>query len=81
MRLGLTIQRHCLPSVRVLWTIEDSRSEPATTVSQLLEQINEIIPLESEDWGLEDYVVEVLGFECLHFSELSRILREDDQVQ
>ena len=42
--------------------------------------MNDVIPLESEDWGLEDYAVEVRGFECLHFSELGQLLREDDEV-
>ena len=51
------------------------------TISQMLEQVNEILPLESEDWGIEDYAVEVRGFECLHFSELSQILKEDDEVR
>ena len=53
----------------------------SATISQLLEQVNEILPLESEDWGIEDYAVEVGGFECLHFSELSQILKEDDEVR
>ena len=54
-----------------------------TTISQFLEQVNEVVPLESEDWGLEDYAVEVGGFECLHFAELGGaqgVLREGDVV-
>lgn len=79
------VQRHHLPLVRVLWTVELLRPPYAAagasvTISQLLEQINEIIPLESEDWGLEDYSVEVRGFECLHFSEITQVLKEDDEV-
>jgi hypothetical protein len=85
MRLRLIVQRHCLPPVQLLWTVGDVplpfTPEPAATISQFLEQVNEVIPLESEDWGLEDYAVEVRGFECLHFSELSHILREDDEVR
>lgn len=85
MRLQLTVQRHLLPPVHVLWTVGVLRPPYAAagttaTIAQLLEQINEIIPLESEDWGLEDYAVEVRGFECLHFSELNHILKEDDDV-
>ena len=49
------------------------------TIAQLLDQINEVVPLEAADWGLEDYVVEVNGFECLHFCSLS-ILKENDHV-
>ncbi|KAL8850515.1 MAG: hypothetical protein Q9221_004563 [Calogaya cf. arnoldii] len=85
MRLRLTIHRHGLPPARVLWTVADVRpphsaAGPERTVAQLLEEVNEIIPLESEDWGLEDYAVEVGGFECLHFSGTSQVLKEDDEV-
>lgn len=85
MRLQLIVQRHSLPSVCIIWTVGVLRPPYAAagssaTISQLLEQISEIIPLESEDWGLEDYAVEVRGFECLHFSELNQVLKEDDEV-
>ncbi|KAL4869682.1 hypothetical protein BDV12DRAFT_185006 [Aspergillus spectabilis] len=60
------------------------------TVAQLLEDVNEVIPLETEarlfedqssgQWGLEDYVVEVGGSECLHFMELEGLLRDGDEV-
>ncbi|KAL8629218.1 hypothetical protein Q9189_005069 [Teloschistes chrysophthalmus] len=85
MRLQLTIQRHGLPSARIIWAIDLIPVSAGTTgseatISQLLEQINDIIPLESTDWGLEDYTLEVGGFECLHFSQASRVLKEDDNV-
>lgn len=59
------------------------------TIAQLLEDINEVIPLESGEgaarqgpgqWGLEDYVVEVNGYECLHFMEVEGLLRDGDEV-
>lgn len=62
------------------------------TIAQLLEDVNEVVPLETsvdavgenEDtggqWGLEDYVVEVNGFECLHFMSVDGLLREGDEV-
>ncbi|KAL3465153.1 hypothetical protein BJX64DRAFT_253263 [Aspergillus heterothallicus] len=60
------------------------------TVAQLLEDVNEVIPLETEprlfedessgQWGLEDYVVELGGSECLHFMEVDGLLREGDEV-
>ena len=86
MRLHLTVQRQGLPPVQVLWTTTGLRPTPAaggasTTISQLLEQVNEVIPLEAEEWGLEDYSVEVGGFECLHFAELCQILKEEDHVK
>lgn len=84
MRLKLVIKRHCLPTERVIWTtgsqLNSSSSGASTTIAQLLEAVNNIVPLESGEWGLEDYLVEVRGFECLHFSEISEVLREDDEV-
>ncbi|PLB37687.1 uncharacterized protein BDW47DRAFT_35861 [Aspergillus candidus] len=60
------------------------------TVAQLLEDVNEVIPLETEpalfddeysgQWGLEDYVVETGGSECLHFMEVEGLLRDGDEV-
>ena len=85
MRILLTVHRHGIPPVPLIWTITSTRPPLAAaggsiTVSQFLEQVNDIIPLEYEEWGLEDYAVEVRGFECLHFSELGQVLKEDDEV-
>jgi hypothetical protein len=82
MRLKLLVRRHNLPDTAVVWAI-DASTDP--TISQLLEQVTEIIPLESDgEWGLEDYSVEVKGsasnFECLHFQHVNTILHEDDEV-
>lgn len=112
MRLHLVIQRHGLPLTRILWTTSSpsalfpvapqSPSNVLTsggyTIAQLLEDINQVIPLEtvpvapvadgglavgheaSGQWGLEDYVVEIGGFECLHFMEVEGLLRDGDEV-
>ena len=86
MRLRLTVQRHGLPPVRLLWIAGHILPAPyaaagnSITISQFVEQVNDTIPLESDDWGLEDYAVEVRGFECLHFSEVAQVLKEDDEV-
>ncbi|EEH36457.2 hypothetical protein PAAG_06875 [Paracoccidioides lutzii Pb01] len=134
MRLHLIIQRHCLPTTRVLWTTSSHFSLPSSSavssfatvssstvtstrapnagfgagaaaaasgsgglsIAQLLEDVNEVIPLETQveeefengggigggvgQWGLEDYVVEVAGFECLHFMEVDGLLRDGDEV-
>ncbi|PGH06257.1 hypothetical protein GX51_02454 [Blastomyces parvus] len=136
MRLHLVIQRHGLPTTRVLWTTSSPSSASTQansavssfatvssctitstrapnvgfgagaaaaasgsgglTIAQLLEDVNEVIPLEThveEDigsgggigggagqWGLEDYAVEVMGFECLHFMEVDGLLRDGDEV-
>lgn len=82
MRLRLVVKRHDLPDAAVVWTVETSENP---TISQLLEQVNDIIPLESEgEWGLEDYAVEVRGketnYECLHFQSVKDTLHEDDEV-
>ena len=85
MRLLLIVQRQSLPPVQVLWTASGLRPGLAAnaanlTIAQLLEQVNEVIPLEAEFWGLEDYAVEVRGFECLHFAGLDQVLKDDDEV-
>lgn len=84
MRLRLRINRHDLPTTHITWAIGHSSgaySPKALSIAQLLEQINEVIPLESDDWGLEDYAVDVLGFECLHFQDVSAVLRDGDTVE
>ena len=80
MRLRLTIKRHELPTVQILHGVHNADS---TTISELVAQVNTIVPLESEEgqWGLEDYIVSVSGFECVHFAHVSDILKEDDQVE
>lgn len=85
MRLHLIVQRNALPPVHILWITGAlgplySAAGKELTISQLLEQVNDIIPLESGEWGLEDYIVEVGGFECLHFLEAGQVLKEGDEV-
>ncbi|KAK9414479.1 hypothetical protein SUNI508_11189 [Seiridium unicorne] len=82
MRLRLVVHRNGLPDANVVWPVP---LENKPTIAKLLEQVNEILPLESTDWGLEDYAVELKGndgssFECLHFQPLQSVLKEDDQV-
>jgi hypothetical protein len=81
MRLRLTVRRHGLPPTPVVWNVEFEE----TTISQLLEQVNEAIPLESGEWGLEDYAVELQGnhglkFECLHYQLVGKVMKDDDEV-
>lgn len=52
-----------------------------TTIAKLLEQIHEAVPLESIDWAVDDYYVEVNGYEALHYSAPHYILHEDDEVR
>ncbi|TQS39312.1 hypothetical protein Golomagni_00168 [Golovinomyces magnicellulatus] len=83
MRLRLSIRRNGLPETNIIWSIDTASS---TTVYQLLEQVNEVVPIESDDkWGLEDYAVEIRGekdlnYECLHFQYIANVLKEDDEV-
>jgi hypothetical protein len=83
MRLRITVRRHDLPDCPIVW---DANTEThALTVSELLLDINEVVPIESGEWGLEDYAVEVKGtgkvnYECLHFQPVSRVMKEDDEV-
>ena len=86
MRLRLIIERHGLPSTQLLWTVggpglSSSTSQTSSaTIADLLKQVNQFIPLESDEWGLEDYLVNVSSFECLHFYPLTRLLKENDTV-
>lgn len=76
MRLRLQVSRHELPTVNLLWKVEAAQ----TTVAEFLEHLNNFFPLESEEWGLEDYAVQVGGYECLHFYKLGDILKDEDEV-
>jgi len=80
MRLRLTVLRHRLPPTDFLWSISDEQTNTGTTISRFLTQIDEIVPLEAEHWGLEDYVVCVDNFECLHFQNVGNVLKEGDHV-
>ncbi|KAI8933561.1 hypothetical protein NX059_009295 [Plenodomus lindquistii] len=80
MRLRMTVQRNALPAANILWNVPATNSNAAYTITRLLEDVNHIMPLEAENWGLEDYAVEVGGFECLHFTPVTQALKEDDHV-
>lgn len=81
MRLRLAVRRNGVPEVKLMWNVE---TDSDFTISRLIAAVNEVVPLESADWGLEDYAVEYRdgsdGFECLHFQVVRDILKEDDQV-
>ncbi|KAH7358727.1 hypothetical protein B0T11DRAFT_285054 [Plectosphaerella cucumerina] len=82
LRLRLQVRRHGLPDVNLLW---NAPTGPDSTISKLVEKVNEVVPLESADWGFEDYVVELrsadgTSFECLHFQQVDKVLKDEDQV-
>lgn len=82
IRLRLTVRRHAVPEVKLLWPCTISED---LTIAKLLADVNEVVPLEAEQWGLEDYTVELSdgkggSFECLHFQQVSKVLKTDDQV-
>lgn len=77
MRLRLEIVRNRLPPTKVLWQVESEQ-----TTAELLKSLDAIVPLESESWDLEDYVLETTdGFEALHYQTLGSILKDDDHVK
>lgn len=76
MRVRLEIQRNELPLVKILWNLTENQ-----TISKLLEQIHDVVPLESDGWDIEDYVVSVNGFECLHYVNVQSILKDEDEVR
>jgi hypothetical protein len=95
-------QQHAIPASTVasVRTPNVAYGDEGCTIAQLLEDVNEVIPLETavddedeEDagfagendefggqWGLEDYVVEVQGHECLHYLHVDGLLRDGDDV-
>ncbi|KAK0717394.1 hypothetical protein B0T26DRAFT_296054 [Lasiosphaeria miniovina] len=82
LRLRLVVRRHALPEVRVVFNVSLD-NDP--TIANLLGQIDEIFPLESNDWGLEDYAVELRdadghGFDCLHFQQVAVVLKNDEEI-
>lgn len=80
MRLRVSVLRHRLPPTNIVWAVPSTVSSQAYTITRLLEDINNIIPLEAEEWGLEHYVVEIGDFECLHFSPVAQVLKDEDEV-
>jgi hypothetical protein len=80
MRFRLSVFRHGLPPTRVVWATTDEQLEGVFLVSRLLSEINDTVPLEAREWGLEDYVLQLGEYELLHFHNLSDVLREDDHI-
>ncbi|GME23201.1 hypothetical protein GTA08_BOTSDO09875 [Neofusicoccum parvum] len=80
MRLRLSVCRHKLPPADLLWAVPQDKAQDGFTIAQLLDQVNEIIPLESPHWGLEDYAVEIGSFEALHFQKVKDVLKDEDHV-
>lgn len=82
LRLRVVVRRHELPEVRVVFIV---KLENDPTIANFLEQVNDLIPLESNDWGLEDYAVELRdaqgrGFDCMHFQQVSTVFKDDEEV-
>lgn len=66
--------------MKIWWDTSSFQPGDDKTVSSLLARVSQIVPLESSKWGLEDYAVEVDGFEILHFQEVETLIREADEV-
>ncbi|KAI2638678.1 hypothetical protein GGS26DRAFT_542562 [Hypomontagnella submonticulosa] len=82
MRIRLVVRRDGLPEERLMWNVP---LENDPTIAKLLEKVNETIPLEIGQTGLENYVVELqdedgINFECLHFQPVRTVLKPDDRV-
>lgn len=82
IRLRLAVRRHGVPEVKLVWPCKRSAD---VTIAKLLAAVNEVVPLESGEWGLEDYAVELVGadgdtYECLHFQLVAQTLKDEDQL-
>ncbi|TID26355.1 hypothetical protein E2P81_ATG00831 [Venturia nashicola] len=80
MRIRLCVRRNGLPDANLLWPAVEQVNGSKQKIADLLTAVNETMPLESLDWTLEDYVVEIAGFECLHWQFLGHVLKDEDQV-
>lgn len=82
MRLYLSISRHKLPSVSLVWKVS-SEARDTTTVAQFLDQVDAVIPLrdEASSWTVKDYVVSLGGYECLHWQRITDVMENGDEVR
>ena len=83
MRLRLIIQRPELPPVKLLWDTDTGfHASDEKLVSTLIARVHDVFPLLFQDtgYGLEGYVVEIDGFECLHFQPVEKVFKDGDQV-
>lgn len=78
IRLRLRIERNELPLVCTLWPIAPAQAK--STIAQLLENVNRTFPLESADWGYEDYAVLISGYECLHYHTIEAVCKDEDEI-
>ncbi|KAL9083208.1 MAG: hypothetical protein Q9165_008614 [Trypethelium subeluteriae] len=69
MRVHLSIHRQELPAANLVWSLPDDQTGP-TTIAQLIEDVNSVVPLESMHWGLEDYVVQLGSIRPLQTEDL-----------
>jgi hypothetical protein len=81
MRIRLCVERNNLPAANILWPVTEDENGAKTTVARFLSQIDRAFPLESAEWSLEDYVVQIDGFELLHYQSLSDVLKDEDHVR
>lgn len=66
--------------MKIWWDTSSFEPGDDRTVSTFLARVGRVVPLESSLWGLEDYAVEIDGFEILHFQEVESIMRDHDEV-
>lgn len=81
MRLRLQIRRHGLATTKIWWdTTQCLEEQPNATVANLLQYINEVCPLDYENLGLEDYVMEIGGYGLVHWQHVSSLLKDGDEI-
>lgn len=78
MRLRLRIERNELPPTQILHSIPPTQT--SQTISQFLQQINVLFPLESTNWDISDYAVLVGGYEATHYTEVGQAFKDEDEV-
>lgn len=62
--------------MQTLWPVKDV----SCTIAQLLQQINDVFPLEAGTWGLEDYSFTLAGYDLLHYHVIKAALKDEDEL-
>jgi len=75
MRLRLEVVRHGLPPIKVVWN-----ATPKLSIAELLQELNAFVPLEADEWDLDDYTLQIGGFETLHYQLVGDVLKEDEEI-
>ena len=79
MRLYVNVKRYELPDSKFVYSV--TSGQQSCSISALMFAINKQMPMESGNWGLEDYSLRLNGYDLLHYSKVDEVLRDGDQIE